>query len=178
MVKEITPDAYELTGLAKGTPTVYHRTKLKRYLRHAQGPQRLSPPPSPLKFVDGQVEYEVERVLDHREVRGRRQYLLQWKGTPDSSWEWEENLSGCLQLLRGYLRRIGESGRVLPPGLTSEEPRRSSQGSPGTSGRTPRAPGQDPPGADSRGPRTPGPASDPGSGVRRSTRLQGRAPAP
>ena len=178
VVKEITPDAYELTGLAKGTPTVYHRTKLKRYLRHAQGPQRLSPPPSPLKFVDGQVEYEVERVLDHREVRGRRQYLLQWKGTPDSSWEWEENLSGCLQLLRGYLRRIGESGRVLPPGLTSEEPRRSSQGSPGTSGRTPGAPGRDPPGADSRGPRTPGPASDPGPGVRRSTRLQGRAPAP
>ena len=59
-----------------------------------------------------------------------------------------------------------------------EEPRRSSQGSPGTSGRTPGAPGQNPPGADSRGPRTPGPASDPGSGVRRSARLQGRAPAP
>ena len=77
VVKEITPNAYELTGLAKGTPTMYHRTKLKCYLRYAQGPQRLSPPPSPLKFVDGQVEYEVERVLDHREVRGRRQYLLQ-----------------------------------------------------------------------------------------------------
>ena len=76
VVKEITPDAYELTGLAKGTPTVYHRTKLKRYLCYAQGPQQLSPPPSPLKFVDGQVEYEVERVLDHREVRWRRQYLL------------------------------------------------------------------------------------------------------
>ena len=29
VVKEIAPDAYELAGLAKGTPMVYHRTKLK-----------------------------------------------------------------------------------------------------------------------------------------------------
>ena len=33
VVKEIAPDTYELTGLAKGIPTVYHHTKLKRYLR-------------------------------------------------------------------------------------------------------------------------------------------------
>ena len=159
VVKEIAPDAYELAGLAKGTPTVYHRTKLKQYLRTVQERPRLSPAPTPLKFVDGMVEYEVERVLDHREVRGRRQYLLQWKGTPDSSWEWEANLSGCLELLRGYLRRIGEPGRVLPPGLTSEEPRRNSRGSPRTRG-PPRTQGQDRPEVDSGGSGTLGQSPD------------------
>ena len=34
----------------------------------------LFPSPALLKFVDGQVEYEVEEVLDYWEVRGKRQY--------------------------------------------------------------------------------------------------------
>ena len=151
VVKEIAPDAYELAGTVKGVPTVYHRSKLRRYNRHDPDQPRLSPAPTPLKFVGDMVEYEVSDVLDHRDARGRRQYLLQWKGTPDSSWEWEENLSGCLDLLKAYLRKIGEPGRVLPSGLTSEE-------APGTStqdaGTSPSAPP----------PRTPGPApaSSPG----------------
>ena len=122
VVKEIAPDAFELAGMEAGVPTVYHRSKLRRYLRQDEGQPRLSPPPAPLKIIDGKVEYEVGEVLDHREVRGRRQYLLQWKGTPETSWEWEVNLSGCLELLKDYLQRIGEGGRVLPPELTSEEP--------------------------------------------------------
>ena len=167
VVKEIAPDAYELAGTAKGVPTVYHRTKLRRYLRHANASDRLSPPPAPLKFVEGQVEYEVSEVLDHRELRGRRQYLLNWKGTPDSSWEWEENLSGCRDLLREYLEKIGETGRVLPPGLTSEE-------APGSRTDAPRT-GQDPgpsPGQDSR--RNPAPTAS-GGPLRRSRRLQDKA---
>ena len=150
VVKEMAPDAYELAGTAKGVPTVYHRSKLRRYHRQDPDQPRLSPAPTPLKIIDDLVEYEVSDVLDHRETRGRRQYLLQWKGTPDSSWEWEENLSGCLDLLRTYLRKIGESGRVLPPGLTSEEPPGSGSQDAGTSsptspGRTPGPPaGQDP----------------------------------
>ena len=163
VVKEIVPDTYELTGTAKGVPTMYHRSKLRRYLRHEVEGERLAPAPAPLKFVDGKVEYEVDRVLDHREVRGKRQYLLQWKGTPDSSWEWEENMSGCLDLLKGYLRRIGETGRVLPPGLTSEGSAGPSGGSGGSS------PQLDPPRTGAPG-RT-GP-------LRRSRRLQGRSTTP
>ena len=124
--KEIAPDVYEILGMEAAVPTAYHRSKLKRYLRMDSDVDRISPPPAPLKFVDGKVEYEVEEIVDHREVRGRRQYLLQWKGTPETSWEWEVNLSGCLDLLKEYLQHIGEQGRVLPPGLTSEVPAASS----------------------------------------------------
>ena len=148
IVKEIAPDTFELTGTEAGVPTVYHRSKLRRYLRQPNEELRLSQPPAPLKFIDGKVEYEVGEVLGHREARGKRQYLLQWKGTPETSWEWEANLAGCLDLLRQYLRRIGEEGRVLPPELTSEE--------------LPPPPAQDPG-------RTPGPAPGRGSGSLDST---------
>ena len=128
-----------------GVPTAYHRSKLKKYQRPDTDQPRLSPSPSPLRFVDGKVEYEIEEVLNHREVRGKRQYLLQWKDTPETSWEWEGNLSGCLDLLKDYLRRIGDEGRVLPPGLTSEVPDAPPGGSLG-SDATP----QDPPASRTR----------------------------
>ena len=113
-----------------GVPTAYHRSKLRRYHRPDPEQTRLSPAPAPLVFDEGRVEYEVEEVLDHREVRGKRQYLLQWKGTPESSWEWETNMQGCVELLKDYLQKTGEGGRVLPPELTSAVPQDTTGGSP------------------------------------------------
>ena len=128
--KEIAEDVFEIAGMEAGIPMAYHRSKLKRYHRHDPEQPRMTPAPAPLQFIDRKVEYEIEEVLDHREVRGRRQYLLQWKGTPETSWEWEDNMQGCLDLLQDYLLRIGESGRVLPPGLTSEVPASTPGGAP------------------------------------------------
>ena len=168
--KEIAADVFEVVGMEAGVPTAYHRSKLKRYERPDPQQTRLSPGPAPLKFVDGKIEYEVEEVLDHREVRGKRQYLLQWKGTPESSWEWEVNLHGCLDLLKEYLGRIGEQGRVLPPELTSAVPTGTSGGggAPSTG-----APSMPPPPA--RTTRTGGPSPGP---LRRSRRLQQQNAAP
>ena len=131
--KEIATDVHEVLRMGLGIPTAYHGSKLKRYYHPEAQHPRLSPSPAPLKFVDGQVEYEVEEILDHREVRRKRQYLLQWKNTPEASWEWEGNLSGCLDLLKDYLHLIGEQGRVLPPELTSKV----TGGTSGGSHRTP-----------------------------------------
>ena len=159
--KEIAADVFEVLGMEAGIPTAYHRTKLKRYQRPDPDQERLSPPPAQLKFVDGKVEYEVEEVVNHREIRGKRQYLLQWKGTPETSWEWEGNLSGCLELLKDYLQKIGEQGRVLPPELTSEGTAAPSGGSQAPSQGTPDPPSQ-------------GNSNDQGSSTppRRSARLQ------
>ena len=71
--KEIASDVFEVLGMGPEIPTAYHRSKLKRYQRPDSQQSRLFPSPAPLKFVDGQVEYEVEEVLDHREVRSKRQ---------------------------------------------------------------------------------------------------------
>ena len=89
---------------------------------------------------------------------------------PETSWEWEGNLYGCLELLKDYLQKIGEQGRVLPPELTSEVPAGTSGGSP-----QPTTSAQAPP------PRTTSQDSGSGAGSpppRHSTRLQQRGAAP
>ena len=47
----------------------------------------------PAKLVQGVKEYEVEAVLDqhHYGRKKKRQYLVKWKGYPDSDNEWVEN---------------------------------------------------------------------------------------
>jgi transposase InsO family protein len=49
---------------------------------------------SPPIAVDGDLEYEVERVLLHRRHRGKREYYVRWKGygAGDDTWEPEANL--------------------------------------------------------------------------------------
>jgi hypothetical protein len=44
------------------------------------------PPPD---IIQGEEEYEVEAILDHRGGKRRRQYLIKWKGYPSSDITWE-----------------------------------------------------------------------------------------
>jgi hypothetical protein len=43
----------------------------------------------PSDIVQGEEEYEVEVILDHRGGKCRRQYLVKWKGYPSSDTTWE-----------------------------------------------------------------------------------------
>ena len=60
-------------------------------------------------------EYEVEAIRDDRIVNGKRQFLLKWKGFPDSenTWEDEKNLN-CPQLIKEYLKKKTKPQSVLP----------------------------------------------------------------
>ena len=60
--------------------TPYHETKF-------HGPNFTKPPPD---LIDGEEEYEIEEVLQSRRYgRGRKvQYLVKWKGYPDSENQW------------------------------------------------------------------------------------------
>ncbi|ELA41821.1 uncharacterized protein VICG_01173 [Vittaforma corneae ATCC 50505] len=56
--------------------------------------------------VDNSAEdvFDVERILDDRVVKGKKQYLIKWIGYPDSenTWEYEENLM-CEEMLKSYM---------------------------------------------------------------------------
>ncbi|XP_032365674.1 chromobox protein homolog 1 isoform X2 [Etheostoma spectabile] len=53
-------------------------------------------------------EYEVEKVLDRRVVKGRVEFLLKWKGfsDEDNTWEPQDNLD--LDLITEYIQKDKE----------------------------------------------------------------------
>ena len=86
---------------------VFHVSLLKPY--RADG--RVQPPPPPT-VVNQLLEYEVERILDHRAVkRGKRNkfdYLVRWLGygPEHNTWEPESSLRNSQDLLTEYWKRL------------------------------------------------------------------------
>lgn len=83
---------------------VFHVALLKPY----RSDGRVQPPPPPIELEDS-LEYEVERILDHREVkrghnRIRKEFLVKWLGygPEHNTWEPESNLTNCDELLTAY----------------------------------------------------------------------------
>jgi hypothetical protein len=105
---------------------VFHTDLLTPYREtptHGANYQR--PPPD---LVDGMEEYEVEKVLDSRQY-GRRhklQYLVAWKGYPDSDNQWVnwDDAEGAQEAIREFKRlnpnhKIHIKASVIPSRPTS-----------------------------------------------------------
>jgi hypothetical protein len=78
---------------------VFHVSLLKPF----NGARDQAPPP-PL-LIDGEYEWEVRQILDHRGmVPGKRKFLVSWEGQgPEHhTWEPERNLTNCPDLLAEY----------------------------------------------------------------------------
>jgi hypothetical protein len=89
-LKEISSVAYWLELPASWRiHDVFHASLLSPYQETtAHGPNFSRPPPD---LIDGEEEYEVERIISHRH-HGRSQtlqYLVKWKGYPESDNTWE-----------------------------------------------------------------------------------------
>eukprot|EP00055_Hartaetosiga_balthica_P017772 m.122942 g.122942 ORF g.122942 m.122942 type:complete len:966 (+) comp9398_c1_seq1:1052-3949(+) len=54
--------------------------------------------------IDGEDEWEVEKIIQQRTHRGQREYLVRWKGySPDNdSWEPEDHFANAQQLLEDF----------------------------------------------------------------------------
>ncbi len=75
---------------------VFHVSQLKAVVGSPQGEQAV-----PLED-SAELEYEVARLLAVRTRRGRKEYLIHWKGygSWEDSWEPEENLRNAQQILK------------------------------------------------------------------------------
>jgi hypothetical protein len=89
IVKEVSPVTFWLElPPAWRIHDVFHASLLSPYQETPEhGPNFSWPPPD---IVDGEVEQEIERILDHWQTSRRQclQYLVKWKGFPKSNNKW------------------------------------------------------------------------------------------
>jgi hypothetical protein len=90
VIAVISPVAYRLAlPLRWQIHDVFHASLLTPYTETSvHGPNFAMPPPD---IIEGEAEYEVERIIKHRQFgrTQKRHYLIKWKGYPDSDNTWE-----------------------------------------------------------------------------------------
>src|SRR6266702_2455793 len=95
--------------------TPYHETPL-----HGPNYSRLAP-----DLVDNEEEYEVEKILDYQHFGRRRklQYLIKWKGYPDSDNEWVDKKDiHTDEAIREFKNQNPASDTHISQGYSSESP--------------------------------------------------------
>jgi hypothetical protein len=70
----------------------------------------VQPPPD---IIQGEEEYEVEAVLDHRGGKQRCQYLVKWHGYPNSDATWEPKVHYAMPLMLLVTTRGRWKGKSL-----------------------------------------------------------------
>ena len=70
--------------------------------------QRKTPPK--LVIIEGEEEFEVEKILNKRIVREKEKFLVQWKGytAEGDTWESRENLKNAKELVKELKESTGK----------------------------------------------------------------------
>ena len=107
IVREVSPMAYQLRlPIAWNIHDVFHASLLSPYREtDAHGPNYSRPSPD---LIEGEEEYEVEKVINHRHTGKARtlQYLIKWKGYPEADNTWEPaDQAHAPQIIKAYHRQ-------------------------------------------------------------------------
>ena len=108
ILKQMSPAVYWVEILKHWKiHNVFHANLITPYREmELHGPNFTQPPPDP---VNGEEEYEVEKIIDMKQMgRWRKMhYLVKWKGNPtsDNSWEPRENIHAD-ELIKEFQSRM------------------------------------------------------------------------
>ena len=71
--------------------------------------------PPKLVIIEGEEEFEVEKILNKRMVRGKENFLVRWKGytVEEDTWENRENLGNIKELVEKFKKNYGEEVKKL-----------------------------------------------------------------
>ena len=86
---------------------VVNVSKLQLYKLQVEG-QRVTKPA--LVMVEGEEEYEVEKILNRRRIRGKDKFLVCWKGYTAEADTWKDrgNLKNAGKLVEEFEREYGK----------------------------------------------------------------------
>jgi len=90
----------ELPASLRIHPVVNVR-RIVKYKEQVKGQKKIPPPPVE---VAGEKEYEVEKILNRQERRGKTRYLVKWKGytVEENMWEGVENLKNAMEKVEEF----------------------------------------------------------------------------
>jgi len=90
----------ELPGTIKIHPVV-NVSRIHKYIGQVKGQKREQPAPV---IIDGEEEWEVEKILNKQRIRGKDKYLVQWKGftVESDTWEGRENLGNTKEAIEEF----------------------------------------------------------------------------
>jgi len=70
--------------------------------------------PKPV-IIKGEEKFKVEKILNKRVVKGRKKFLVRWKGymAEEDTWENRANLKNTKELVDEFEREYGEETKEL-----------------------------------------------------------------
>lgn len=105
VIEKVGASAYKLKLYPswKKVYPVFNEVLLSPFTEPAFPSQRHDPPPPP-DIIDDIPEFEVEKILDSKVMRGKIKYLVHWKGYAVSERTWEpiENLGNSKDLVEEF----------------------------------------------------------------------------
>jgi len=92
--------------------SIVNVSRIRRYRDQVKGQKVM---PSPPVEIQGEMEYEVERILNKRKRYGKVEYLVWWKGytVEEDTWEKEGNLGNAREAVEDYKREYEKTARRI-----------------------------------------------------------------
>ena len=91
---------------------VVNVSRVQLYKPQVEGQKKIPPK---LVIIEGEEEFEVEKILNKRTVRGKEKFLVRWKGymAEKDTWKNRENLENAKKLVEELKREYGEEAEKL-----------------------------------------------------------------
>ena len=99
---------------------VVNVSRVRLYKLQVKGQKKTLPKPV---IIKGEEEFEVEKILNKRMVRGKEKFLVRWKGytAEEDTWENKKNLENAKELVEEFEREYGEEVKELRQQEQEEE---------------------------------------------------------
>jgi len=91
---------------------VVNISRIKWYIDQVNSQRKEVPQPM---VIEGEEEWEVEKILNKRRIRGKDKFLVQWKGftAEGDTWKSRENLQNAEDALREFEEEYGRDNREM-----------------------------------------------------------------